>query len=100
LAAERPGNGILLELDAVRAGYEEVEEGLLRQEIGQTINALLSEQERRVLALRYGLGNGHPISLRETGRLMELSAERVRQIERDAFGKLRDSEVIAAAAAF
>ena len=92
--------GELIEEEESQSGYEEVEEGLLRQEIGQTINALLSEQERRVLALRYGLGNGHPISLRETGRLMELSAERVRQIERDAFGKLRDSEVIAAAAAF
>jgi RNA polymerase primary sigma factor len=91
--------GELIEEEESQSGYEEVEEGLLRQEIGQTINALLSEQERRVLALRYGLGDGHPLSLRETGRLMALSAERVRQIERDAFGKLRESEVIAAAAA-
>ncbi len=92
--------GELIEEAESQAGYEEVEESILRQEIGQTMDSLLSEQERRVLALRYGLGNGHPQSLRETGRVMELSAERVRQIERDAFAKLRDSEVIAAAAAF
>jgi RNA polymerase sigma factor (sigma-70 family) len=64
------------------------------------MDTLLSDQERRVLGLRYGLGNGHPLSLRETGKKMGLSAERVRQIERDAFAKLRESEAIAAAATF
>jgi RNA polymerase primary sigma factor len=92
--------GELLEEAESGAGYDEVEEQLLRREIGQTLDALLSEQERRVLAIRYGLGNGQPLSLRETGRMMGLSAERIRQIERDALTKLRDSEVIAAAAAF
>jgi RNA polymerase primary sigma factor len=92
--------GELLEEADSGAAFDEVEEQLLRQEIGQTLEALLSDQERRVLAIRYGLGNGHPLSLRETGRIMGLSAERIRQIERDALTKLRDSEVIAAAAAF
>jgi RNA polymerase primary sigma factor len=92
--------GELIELADSQAPFEEVEEGLVRGEIGRTINALLSEQERRVLAVRYGLGDGHPMSLRETGRMLGLSAERVRQIEHEALAKLRDSEVIAAAAAF
>jgi RNA polymerase primary sigma factor len=92
--------GELVEEADSGAGFDEVEEQLLRQEIGQTLDALLSEQERRVLAIRYGLGNGHPLSLRETGRILGLSAERIRQIEREALTKLRDSEVIAAAAAF
>ena len=92
--------GELIEEAESQSGFDEVEEGMLRHEIGQTMDALLSLQEREVLALRYGLGNGHPLSLRETGRTMGLSAERVRQIEREAFSKLRSSEVIAAAAAF
>ncbi len=90
----------LISQTGAEAPLHEVEDELIRQEIGQTMDALLNEQERRVLGLRYGLGNGQPLSLREAGKLMNLSAERVRQIEREAFGKLRDSEVIAAAAAF
>jgi RNA polymerase primary sigma factor len=92
--------GELIEEAESQSGFDEVEEGMVRQEIGQTMDALLSDQEREVLALRYGLGNGQPLSLRETGRTMGLSAERVRQIEREAFSKLRESEVIAAAVAF
>jgi len=90
----------LIEETGAEAPLEEVEDALLRQEIGQTMDSILSDQEKEVLGLRYGLGNGQPMSLREAGRRMELSAERVRQIEREAFRKLRESEVIAAAAAF
>ena len=90
----------LIDQAGAEAPLDEVEDELVRQEIGQTMDALLSDQERRVLQLRYGLGNGQPMSLREAGKLMNLSAERVRQIEREAFGKLRDSEVIAAAAGY
>jgi RNA polymerase primary sigma factor len=92
--------GELIELADSLAPYEEVEERMVRDEIGETMNALLSEQERRVLAVRYGLGDGHPMSLRETGRLLGLSAERVRQIEHEALARLRASDAIAAAAAF
>lgn len=92
--------GELIEDAESQTGFDEAEESILRQEIGETMDALLSDQEREVLALRYGLGNGQPLSLRETGRMMGLSAERVRQVEREAFSKLRDSEVIAAAVAF
>jgi RNA polymerase primary sigma factor len=90
----------LVEEAGAEAPLEEIEDEMVRQEIGQTMDAILSDQERRVLQLRYGLGNGTPLSLREAGRLMRLSAERVRQIEREAFKKLRESEVIAAAAGY
>jgi len=90
----------LIEETGAEAPLDEVEDALIRQEIGQTMDSILSDQEKDVLSLRYGLGNGQPMSLREAGRLMDLSAERVRQIEREAFRKLRESEVIAAAAAF
>ena len=59
---------------------------------------MLDERERHVVALRYGLGNGQPLILRETGKVMGLSGERVRLIEREALRKLRDSNLISAVA--
>ena len=56
-------------------------------------------RERHVVALRYGLHTGRPLSLRETGKVLGLSGERVRLIEREALRKLRDSEIVAAAVA-
>ena len=51
-----------------------------------------------MVALRYGLENGQPLSLRETGKVLGLSGERVRLIEREALRKLRDSNLINAVA--
>src|SRR5918996_2414482 len=89
-------------IDDAEAGaeFDEIETRIVREEIGQTMDEILSPQERMVLELRYGLGDGHPLSLREVGRLPGLSGERVRLIEGEAFSKLRGSDVIAAAAAY
>lgn len=48
----------------------------------------LTDQERRVLQLRYGIGSGESASLAEVGRRMGISAERVRQVERRALQRL------------
>jgi RNA polymerase primary sigma factor len=48
----------------------------------------LNERERMILRARYGL-DGHEQSLREVGERIGVSAERVRQIEQRALGKLR-----------
>jgi RNA polymerase primary sigma factor len=51
----------------------------------------LPERERQVLALRFGLDDDQPKTLREIGDIMGLSRERVRQIESRALSQLRRS---------
>src|SRR6058998_264389 len=89
--------GDLIEEADSEGQFTEVEDALLRQEIGEAVEDLLDERERQVVALRYGLDSGQPLSLRETGKVLGLSGERVRLIEREALRKLRSSEEIAAA---
>jgi len=89
--------GDLIEEQDSEGQFNEVEDALLREEIGEAVEDLLDERERQVVALRYGLDSGQPLSLRETGKVLGLSGERVRLIEREALRKLRNSDEIAAA---
>jgi RNA polymerase primary sigma factor len=56
----------------------------------------LPSPDRDVLTLRYGLGGTESVALRETGRRLGLSAERVRQIEDRALRKLADEDELEA----
>ena len=60
----------------------------LRKDL-MTLIADLTSRERDVIQMRFGLDNGQPYSLAEIGRALELSRERVRQIEAKALQKLR-----------
>jgi RNA polymerase primary sigma factor len=71
-----------------------VEDGMVREEIGQVVETALDPMERRVIGLRYGLGNGRSMSLREVADEVGFSAETVRKIERQALRKLRESELL------
>ena len=62
---------------------EEVEVSLVEETLRRTIEEL-PEPERDVVKLRYGINGDDPQPLRETGRRLGLSAERVRQIESKA----------------
>jgi RNA polymerase primary sigma factor len=56
----------------------------------------LPENERTVLTLRFGLDREEPKALRETGRQLGLSSERVRQLEEKALRRLSKDESVAA----
>ncbi|MBE9038522.1 RNA polymerase sigma factor SigC [aff. Roholtiella sp. LEGE 12411] len=79
--------GELLETDSVTP-----EEMLMRESLQRDLHHLLSDltsRERDVILMRFGLADGHPYSLAEIGRALDLSRERVRQIESKALQKLR-----------
>ncbi|NJP07457.1 MAG: RNA polymerase sigma factor RpoD [Chloroflexaceae bacterium] len=62
--------------------------GMLRSQIKNALDQL-TERERKVLELRYGLTDGQPRTLEEVGREFNVTRERVRQIEVKALRKLR-----------
>ena len=78
--------GELLEGD-VPPVDEEVELSLSEDLLRRTIEEL-PEPERKVIRLRYGINGDDPQPLRETGRRLGLSAERVRQLESKALKRL------------
>jgi RNA polymerase nonessential primary-like sigma factor len=60
----------------------------LRTDLDQLM-AELTQQQREVLALRFGLEDGQTLTLAKIGDRLNISRERVRQIEREALTKLR-----------
>ena len=68
---------------------DELAETALQRESLRKILESLSERERRVLELRYGLDGQQPRTLDEVGRAFNVTRERIRQIEHQGLKKLR-----------
>jgi RNA polymerase primary sigma factor len=66
-------------------------EGDLSNEVERAL-APLSDREKEVLRLRYGLGQDRELTLEEIGRRLSVTRERVRQIESRALQKLRSAK--------
>lgn len=61
---------------------------LLQEQLEEVLNSL-SEREREVIKLRFGLVDGHPRTLEEVGKAFGVTRERIRQIESKTLAKLR-----------
>jgi RNA polymerase primary sigma factor len=68
---------------------DEAAETALRREALRSILGSLSQRERQVLELRYGLDGQQPRTLDEVGRTFNVTRERIRQIEHQSLKKLR-----------
>jgi RNA polymerase primary sigma factor len=67
---------------------EEATASLLKVELSRTLESL-TPRERRIIELRFGLGDEYSRTLAEVGTELGLSKERIRQIEKEALAKLR-----------
>jgi RNA polymerase primary sigma factor len=79
------------------------DEEMLRQSFEETLRKALeklSEKERQILAMRFGLEDDNPLTLREIGEQLGISRERVRQIENQALAKLKRSSQARALAGY
>jgi len=61
---------------------------MLKEEIGSILSTL-TEREKKILILRFGITDGCPRTLEEVGKVFKVTRERVRQIEAKALKKLR-----------
>lgn len=79
-------------IDLLETAVDSPEDNLIQDSLKrelQNLMANLTEREREVISLRFGMDNGEYLSLSAIGRNLNLSRERVRQIEARALHKLR-----------
>ena len=81
--------GDLIADSSLEEPLDSVEQRIHHEQLGRWLSHL-SEQEQHVLRLRFGLEGNERHTLAEIGRLMEVSRERVRQVELKALRKLRN----------
>lgn len=85
--------GDFIEDNSSDSPERETFEHLLVQELERALDERLTDREKRILELRYGLNDYQPRTLDEVGVEFGISRERVRQIQKEALAKLQDSDL-------
>ena len=80
--------GDFIEDKSAENPYDMTAYSLLREKIIDVLDSL-TERERRVLSLRFGLIDGYSRTLEEVGKQFKVTRERIRQIEAKALRKMR-----------
>lgn len=80
--------GDFLEDELIQGPAEAASFTLLQEALDDVLGEL-TEREREVIELRFGLKDGHPRTLEEVGKKFEVTRERIRQIESKTLNKLR-----------
>jgi RNA polymerase primary sigma factor len=80
--------GDFIEDKSAENPYDMTAFSLLREKIIDVLDSL-TERERRVLSLRFGLVDGYSRTLEEVGKQFKVTRERIRQIEAKALRKMR-----------
>ena len=80
--------GDLIADEVSETPYEAASESMLKRDVSAALDTL-TPREKLVLQLRFGLGHSHQHTLAEVGEQLQISRERVRQIENEALQKLR-----------
>ena len=70
---------------------EEVERKIQSDRARQLVDSALSERERRIIDLRYGLSGGDPLTQREVAQLLGISRSYVSRLEKSALETLREA---------
>lgn len=83
----------LLEDGNTQTPEAKISESMMRHEITSVLSEVLTEREKDIITLRYGLTTGETHTLEEVGSIFNLSRERVRQIQTKAMRKLRRPQV-------
>ena len=83
----------LIKDDSLIEPFEAVFSLTIQETMGDILSSL-SEREMKIIQLRFGLAGEGPLTLEETGRLLGITRERVRQIQERATFKLRGLQVI------
>lgn len=83
----------LLEDHEMRLPEDQMNDAMMNQEISDVLSDVLTQREKDVISMRYGLNASQPYTLEEVGLMFNLSRERVRQIQSKAMRKLRRPQV-------
>lgn len=95
LGEDRKGE-TLAEIIEEKKGYSPREKGkaeIAREKLYRLLEEELTDREKQIIKLRYGLEDYNPRTLKEVARVFDLSAECIRQLQNRALDKLKGGEL-------